>query len=259
MKFSRGDDFGEFFHVGGFDVNNVETLVLNVEIPQVDAEIITADEGLAVTVDGDAVDVISVCVCICSSRHSSYDSIMVGHSGEFEFRGILESICWSWSTTSAGWIGRGQFMGEIVLGHDFEGLFKDLPEFDGFVICGKEIMRGILSPAPLDLVDLFFDFEGFEVIEFGFVRLKLGMELVFAGLFLREESVMAGIRTGLGEIAYGFITLEEDDTSALVTSGQVVSGVIELDGGDDVGLGDILDVSLVAKTLGELPGGSSGF
>jgi hypothetical protein len=30
-------------------------------------------------------------------------------------------------------------------------------------------MRGILSPAPLNLVDLLFYFEGFEVIKFGFV------------------------------------------------------------------------------------------
>ena len=75
-------------------------------------------------------------------------------------------------------------MGKIVLGHDFKGLFEDLPKFDGFVVCGKEIMGGILSLAPLDLVNLFFDFEGFEVIEFGFVGLELGMELVFTGLLL---------------------------------------------------------------------------
>jgi hypothetical protein len=40
-------------------------------------------------------------------------------------------------------------------------------------------MGSILSSTPLDLVDLFFYFEGFEVVEFGFVGLKFGMELVF--------------------------------------------------------------------------------
>jgi hypothetical protein len=45
-------------------------------------------------------------------------------------------------------------------------------------------MGSILSSAPLDLVDLLFYFKGFEVIEFGFVRLKFCMELVLAGFFL---------------------------------------------------------------------------
>jgi hypothetical protein len=45
-------------------------------------------------------------------------------------------------------------------------------------------MRGILAFAPLDLVYLFLNFEGFEVIEFGLVRLEFGMEFVLACLFL---------------------------------------------------------------------------
>jgi len=40
------------------------------------------------------------------------------------------------------------------------------------------------NSAPLDLVDLLFDLEGFEVVEFGLVRLELGMELVLACFFL---------------------------------------------------------------------------
>lgn len=46
-------------------------------------------------------------------------------------------------------------------------------------------MGGVLALAPLDLVDLLFDLEGFQVVEFWLVRLKLGVELVFAGFFLR--------------------------------------------------------------------------
>ena len=45
-------------------------------------------------------------------------------------------------------------------------------------------MGRILSSAPLDLVDFLFDLEGFEVIEFGFVRLKFGVEFVLACFFL---------------------------------------------------------------------------
>ena len=49
-------------------------------------------------------------------------------------------------------------------------------------------MRGVLSAAPLDLVDLLFYFKGLEIIKFWFVGLKLGMELVFARLLLRRVS-----------------------------------------------------------------------
>ena len=45
-------------------------------------------------------------------------------------------------------------------------------------------MRGILSAAPFDLVDLLFYLKGFQIIELGLVGLELGMELVFAGLLL---------------------------------------------------------------------------
>lgn len=45
-------------------------------------------------------------------------------------------------------------------------------------------MGGILSPAPLDFVDLFLDFKRLEVVELGLVGLEFGMELVLAGFFL---------------------------------------------------------------------------
>jgi hypothetical protein len=54
----------------------------------------------------------------------------------------------------------------------------------------------VLAPTPLDLVDLFLDLERLEVIELGFVRLELGVELVFAGLFLSRVSVNEGRSEG---------------------------------------------------------------
>lgn len=46
-------------------------------------------------------------------------------------------------------------------------------------------MGGILTSAPLDLIDLFFDLERLEVVEFWFMRLELCVELVFTALFLK--------------------------------------------------------------------------
>ena len=50
-------------------------------------------------------------------------------------------------------------------------------------------MRSILPSTPLDLVDLFFYLQGFEVVKLGFVRLELGVELVFARFLLLGMSV----------------------------------------------------------------------
>lgn len=41
-----------------------------------------------------------------------------------------------------------------------------------------------MAATPFDLVDLFFDLEGLEVVELRLVRLELGVELVLAGLLL---------------------------------------------------------------------------
>ena len=46
-------------------------------------------------------------------------------------------------------------------------------------------MCAILALAPLNLVDLLFYLQGFEVIELGLVRLELCVELVFTALFLQ--------------------------------------------------------------------------
>jgi hypothetical protein len=50
----------------------------------------------------------------------------------------------------------------------------------------EEEVRRILPFAPSNLVDLLFNLERFEVIELWLVRLELGVELVFAALFLTQ-------------------------------------------------------------------------
>ena len=37
VELSSGDDFGQFLHVCRLDINNVEALVLDIEVPQIDA------------------------------------------------------------------------------------------------------------------------------------------------------------------------------------------------------------------------------
>ena len=45
-------------------------------------------------------------------------------------------------------------------------------------------MRGVLSLAPLDFIDLLFYLQGFQIIELGLVRLELRVEFVFASFLL---------------------------------------------------------------------------
>lgn len=51
-------------------------------------------------------------------------------------------------------------------------------------IGGQEEMSLILTFTPLDLIDLFFNFKGFEIVKLGLVGLEFGVELVLAALFL---------------------------------------------------------------------------
>ena len=98
-------------------------------------------------------------------------------------------------------------------------------------------MRGVLTFTPLDLIDLLLDLQRLEIVEFRFMGLELGVELVLAGLFLRAR--MRLVRTshqsrGKGA-AHHLIALEQDDPASLVSGSKVVARRVELDRRDDVG------------------------
>jgi hypothetical protein len=48
-------------------------------------------------------------------------------------------------------------------------------------------VSGVLSFAPLDLVNLLLDLERLEIIELGLMRLELCVKLVFAALLLQDR------------------------------------------------------------------------
>ena len=84
MEFGRGDHLGELLHISWLDIDDVEALVLYVEVPQIDSQIVTADKGLSVAVDGDTVDVVSVCICVVSAWDRSDNGIMMCKARKFE-------------------------------------------------------------------------------------------------------------------------------------------------------------------------------
>lgn len=68
-------------------------------------------------------------------------------------------------------------------------------------------MGSILPTTPFDLVDLFFNFQGLQVIEFGFMRLELGVEFVFAGFLLFQESTLQS-ESIIENVPYRFVSFE---------------------------------------------------
>ena len=77
VEFGRRDDLSQLLHVSGFDVNNVEALILNVQIPKIDPKIVATYEGLAVAIHGNAVDVIGMGVGVDPARNRSSDGVMM--------------------------------------------------------------------------------------------------------------------------------------------------------------------------------------
>jgi hypothetical protein len=77
VKFRRCDDFSKLFHIDWLDVDYVEALITDVEIPKINSKIVCADVCLSIGIDTDAVDMIGVCVCIDLSRYCSHNGIVM--------------------------------------------------------------------------------------------------------------------------------------------------------------------------------------
>jgi hypothetical protein len=96
-------------------------LVLNVQVPKVYPQIITADKGLSITVHGNTVNMVSMGIGIGAPGYRSNNSIMMCKAWQLKIQGTREvdvghrSRC----PTSTGSAAGCQVMGEIVLSHDF--------------------------------------------------------------------------------------------------------------------------------------------
>lgn len=241
VELGGGDDLGELLHVRRLDIHDVEALVLNVQIPQVYAEIITADECLAVAVDRYAVDVVCVGVGVGLPGHSCHDGVMVGQTRQLQITRILDDARQSsWCAASPGDAARSGLGGEVVFCDHLQGLLEDFPQLDGLVVRREEVVGSVLSTTPFDLVDLLFDLEGLEVIEFGLVGLELGVELVLASFFLPRQLENAhdddaDIIESKRPAAHSLVALEQNNPPTLVTSRQIVARVVELNGRYDIG------------------------
>lgn len=90
VKFGGGNDLGQLFHISGFDVHDIEALILDIQVPEVDSQIIAAYESFAVAVDRDAVDVVGMGISICAPGDRSDDSIVMRQSRKLQLPRGLE-------------------------------------------------------------------------------------------------------------------------------------------------------------------------
>lgn len=51
VEFGSCDDLGQLLHIGGLYVDDIKALILDVQVPEVDAQVVAADVRLPVAVD----------------------------------------------------------------------------------------------------------------------------------------------------------------------------------------------------------------
>src|SRR5262249_2674408 len=90
------------FHVCWLDIHNVEALILNVQIPKINSKVVAADESLAIAIDRNTVDVISMSICVGFSGYGSHHCIVVSETREFEVGCCPEMHIWvpHWATSA---------------------------------------------------------------------------------------------------------------------------------------------------------------
>ena len=129
MELRGRNNLSQLLHVCGFDVDYVEALVLDVEVPEVDPQIIAANERFAIAVDRYAVDMVGMRVCIRLTRYCGNDGVVVCESWQLEVGGTAEMRIGvphrpaSTSNTAS----RRQLVRQVVLRHDLQRLLEDLP------------------------------------------------------------------------------------------------------------------------------------
>lgn len=129
MELCRGDNLRQLLHVRWLDVDNVEALILDVQVPEVYPQVVRRDKGLSVAVHRDAVNVVGVRIGVCSARHGGHNSIVVCQAWQLEIVCAVEMdvvLCADGAspTSSCAW---GQVMREVVLRNDLQRFLKDLP------------------------------------------------------------------------------------------------------------------------------------
>lgn len=77
MELRRGDDLGQLFHIDWLNVDNVEALIADVEIPEIYPKVVRADVCLPIGIDADAVNMVCMRIGVDLSRDSGDNGIVM--------------------------------------------------------------------------------------------------------------------------------------------------------------------------------------
>lgn len=129
MKLRGGNNLSQLLHIRRLDIDDVEALVLNVQVPEVYPQIIGRDKRLPIAVHRDAVDVVGVRVGVRSAWHGGNNRIVMRKAWKLQIVCAVEVdviLRADRSSTSCrrAW---SQIMGEVVLRDDLQTLLKHLP------------------------------------------------------------------------------------------------------------------------------------
>lgn len=94
MKFRSCDDLCKLLHVRWLNVDNVEALILDVQVPQVYSQVVRRNESLPVAVHGYAVNVVGMRIGVHPPWHCCHNGIVVRHAGEFQIGHGSEVVVW---------------------------------------------------------------------------------------------------------------------------------------------------------------------
>lgn len=86
VELCSGNNFRQFLHISRLDIHNVEALILDIEIPEINAEIITRNESLSIRIHGNTIDMVSVGICVSPPGYCCYHGIVVRQSRKPERR-----------------------------------------------------------------------------------------------------------------------------------------------------------------------------
>lgn len=78
MKFGGGDDFSQLLHIGRLDVDDIEALVLDIQIPKIYPQIIARYKRLAIRINRNRVDMVGVGISVRPTRDSCDNGVVMG-------------------------------------------------------------------------------------------------------------------------------------------------------------------------------------
>ena len=102
-----------------------EALIADIEVPQIDAEVVTGDVCFTIRVDGNRINVIRMRILVDFPGYCSNNAILYLHSRKTKCRRL-----------NGRWTGLLPLVMMIIRRHNLDAFVKHFPQLDGFIFVG---------------------------------------------------------------------------------------------------------------------------